>query len=44
MQGRDSVSLVLRLGLLGRSSRETMMVRGEVQDMLRHLIVGEVVF
>jgi hypothetical protein len=41
---RDSVSLVLRLRILGGSSGRRTMVGGEVQDMLLCLVVGKVVF
>jgi hypothetical protein len=44
MQQRDSVSLMLRLRVFGRSSAGRMIVGGDVQDMLVFLMVDEVIF
>jgi hypothetical protein len=41
---RDSVSLVLRLGVLGGSSIGRTMVGGEVEDKILCLVVAKVVF
>jgi hypothetical protein len=41
---QDSVSLVLRLGVLGTSSGGKTVVGGEVQDTLLCLVVAEMVF
>jgi hypothetical protein len=43
-QRRDSVHLVLRLGVLERRSRGRIMVGREVQDMLLCFLVSQVVF